>query len=252
MTKKTILLCIVIFVFTLTLPLHAKININLQEKKSASWPTTQDTQLKMRKVVTKTYHLKYIKPDDLVKATRFYIIDSTSYKNTITVKIYENKIQEFEQLLQKFDVEKKSLLFKVYTIVASNEPEESEKIENKGLKNVLDELRNLWNFKSYQIDSPSFLTVKEASGHNQFRLVSNTAFNLRIGPSNVTGEKHDDRVVAIDFIHLAQFSLDKEHTLIASNGVTLKENGYLVVGVSGFFGRKGKALILVISVEIKD
>ncbi len=42
-------------------------------------------------------------------------------------------------------------------------------------------------------------------------------------------------------------------TLIDSKNITVKENGYLVVGVSGIqYQRSGTALILIISAEIKD
>ena len=157
--------------------------------------------------------------------------------------------------------EKKTVLFKVFTVIASKEKEseeqEGEVIENRSLKKVLDELKNVWNFKSYVADGPSFLTVKEGSGSNYFRLVSSLyTFNLNILHVNVKGEESRKRVVSVGRIQLSQtyFSGGKEQTvtLIDTHDVSFKEKGFLVVGISGFrSGRRGNALILVINAEIK-
>ena len=121
--------------------------------------------------VLKTYQLKHIRPEDLINATRLYIIDSTVYKDTVTVKILNKNVSTFEELLKKMDVEKKSILFKAYTIMAFRESankQEQEEIEDKELKQVLDELNKLWKFQSYQIDKPFFIDV--SLGHNIIEL----------------------------------------------------------------------------------
>ena len=140
-------------------------------------------------IVIKTYFLKHIDPDELYEAAKLYLEDATAHKNSISVRIYNKNIPDFEALLKKLDVEKKTVLFKVFTVIASrHEPKEKEAIENKDLKSVLDELESLWKFKSYKLDGPSFLTVRDGSGYNFFKLVS-TAYNfsMHIEHVNVRG-----------------------------------------------------------------
>ena len=231
----------------------------IQEKQAKTAPSKQD--FRPYETLIKTYHLKFIKPDELRDAAKFYIQDLTAYKDTITVRIQRRNIPKFEELLKKLDVEKKAVLFKVFTVIAAKEKESEEEkdevIENRELKKVLDELKNLWKFKSYKVDGPSFLTVKEGSGSNYFRLVSTLyTFNLNILHVDVKGQDPGKRVMSAGQIQLSQtyFSGGKEQTvtLIDTHDVSFKEKGYLVVGISGFrSGRRGNALILVINAEIK-
>ena len=227
----------------------------IQEKQAKTTPAKQVPQ--PGDILIKTYHLKFIKPIELLAVAKFYIVDSTSYEDTITVRIRVRNIPKFEEIMKKLDIEKKTVLFKVFTVIASKEQEEQENevIENKDLRKVLDELRNLWNFKSYKVDGPSFLTIKEDSGLSFVRLVSTVSnFNMHIFHVKVRGEKPGKRIVSIGQLQLkwtAPFD-NNEKTLISTDNITLKEKGYLVAGVSGFrSGKKGNALILVINTEIK-
>lgn len=205
-------------------------------------------------IIIKTYFLKYIEPEELLDAAKLYIQDVTAHKNSISVSIYRKYIPDFEALLKKLDVEKRSILFKIYTVIASREElEQKEAIENKDLRRVLDELESLWKFKSYYLDGPSFLTVKDGSGSNFFKLVStNYNFNLSILHVSLKGEQNE-RIVTVGQIQLRQF-IDvpngAEQILINTENISLKEKGYLVAGVSGI-GTNGRALILIINAEIK-
>ena len=212
-------------------------------------------------VLIKTYFLKYIDPDALYEAAKLYIQDATAHKNSISVRLLRKNIPDFEALLKKLDVEKKTVLFKVFTVIASKEklPEEDEVIENKDLRRVLNELKNLWNFQSYKVEGPSFLSIKEDSGSNSFRLVSNVSFfDMLVSDVVVREEEPGKRNVSVGQILLKwRLSVTKadEQTLINTKEITLKEGGYLVAGISGYgFPRKdeaAKALILVINTEIK-
>ena len=206
--------------------------------------------------VIKTYFLKYIEPDELLNAGKVYILDASAHENTISVTMYKKHVSDFEALLKKLDVEKRTVLLNVFTVIASREdPGEKEVIENRDVKRVLDELESLWKFKSYKMDGPSFLNVRDGSGYNYFKLVSATSnLNMYVVHVRVRGEKPGDRIVNLGQIQLkwADTYGKMEQTLIDSNDVTLKENSYLVVGVSGFnVGGLGKALILIINAEIK-
>ncbi|MCJ7581825.1 MAG: hypothetical protein MUP98_15000 [Candidatus Aminicenantes bacterium] len=252
--KSLVIISILVFVYALNLK-AASIQIeqlSREEKikwnEQAAWEWTE---------VIKTYQLKHIKPEVLIDATRLYIIDATVYKNTVTVKITNKNVPIFEDLLKKMDVEKKNILFKVYTIAATRESEKKEiqeKIEDKGLMQVLDELKNLWNFQSYKIDNPFFITVKEDSGSSFFHLASEiySSFGLLIQQVNLNTAESGKRNITIGQIQLLQSPpIGKDQIFIDSKSITVKEDGYLVVGVSGMSIR-GKVLILVISADIKD
>jgi hypothetical protein len=260
MRKKNILILFFILIFVLIV-FPRKVTLLsaelVQEENENSVSLKQPSQ-DPNEIVIKTYSLKFISPRDVSSVAKLYIIDSTGTEDTITVKILKKNVPKFEELLKKLDIEKKAVLVKVFTVIASKkqETQEDEVIENKDLKRVLNELNSLWKFQSYKIDGPSFLTVKDGSGSNFFKLVSSTSnLNMYILHVDVRGEKPDKRIVSIGQIQLRWVdSFGKnEQTLISTHDVTLKENGYLVVGVSGFpFGRDiGRALILIISAEIK-
>jgi hypothetical protein len=226
-----------------------------QPNKEPAKQASQDPE----EIVIRTYSLKFIRPYEIQNAAKFYIFDSTTSGDTIIVRIRRKNISEFEKLLKRLDVEKKTILFKIFTVIASREKEEKEDevIENKGLKKVLDELRNLWNFKSYKIDGPSLMTVKEDSGSNYSRLVSTVSnFNMYIMHVKVKGEKPGDRIITLGQIQLKWrpniLNKESDQTLISTDSTTIKENGYLVAGISGFSTQgKGKALILIINAEIQ-
>lgn len=260
MKKKKILslFIVLMFVFAVNSKKMAFPLAETAQEKQAKTDTSKQVP-KPYEALIKTYQLNFIKPIELLAVAKFYIIDSTAYEDTISVKIYKTNIPKFEELLKKLDVEKKTVLFKVFTVIASKEKEseeqEGEVIENKDLRKVLDELRNLWNFKSYKVDGPSFLTVKEGSGSNYVRLANATyPFYLYILHVKVKGEESQKRVVSVGQIQL--FQTDNagrdEVTLINTHDVSFKEKGYLVVGISGLrTAWKRNALILVINVEIK-
>lgn len=262
MKKKNILVLFIALVFMfMVYPMKLTLlSTELFQGEQANTESVKQASQDPKEIVIKTYFLKFIIPREISSAAKLYIIDSTGTEDTITVKILKKNIPEFEELLKKLDVEKKAVLIKVFTVIASKkqEAQEDEVIENKDLKRVLNELNSIWKFQSYKIDGLSFLTVKDGSGPNFFKLVSTTSnLNMYIMHVDVRGEKPDKRIVSIGQIQLRwvdSFGIGKnKQTLISTNDVTLKENGYLVVGVSGYpFGKGlGKALILIISAEIK-
>ena len=235
----------------------------VEQKAPQKKPAADDRDYMM----VKTYELKFISSSEFMRSARFYVVDSTGTESSLTVRIYGNNIPEFEALLKKLDVEKRNIQFQVYTIIASREefPKDLQKdikagtgdIDNKELKKVLDELKNLWNFNYYFVQSPSFLIVKDGSGSNFFKLVSgryNYNFDMYVLHPQVRGDEPGKRIISVGEIQLFQsFNTPRgqeKSALIDTSDVTFKEKGYLVVGVSGMMG-VAPALILVISAEIK-
>jgi len=213
--------------------------------------------------VVKTYTLKYISATEFMRSARFYVIDSSGTENSLTVRIMPRNIPEFEALLKKLDVEKRNIQFKVYTIIASKEQPlerlkdnfvgDTQGLADKDLKKVLDEMKGLWNFKYYWVDSPSFLVVKDGADGSMFKMVSNPFdFDMRILRVNLRGDEAGKRIISVGEIQLMQTLNTTKPVLIETSDVTFKEKGYLVVGVSGFnAGWSGSALVLVISAEVK-
>jgi len=130
------------------------------------------------------------------------------------IKITNKNIPKFEELLEKIDIEKKSIRFKVYTILASTESEgedEQKGIKDKGLKQVLKELENLWNFKTYVIDNPYFITVTEETGSNYFRLASKIyPLGIRIQNVDLNSDKPGERNISIGQIQLIRPYTDEK------------------------------------------
>lgn len=140
---------------------------------AASEQAATDAQMKdeaaKTEIVLKTYSLKYITAGEFIRAARLYVMDYTESAGSLTVRINKMNIPAFEDLLKKLDVEKRNVQFQVYTIIASKElpsggpyeKNETKDIENRDLKRVLDEMKGLWNFRHYWVDSPSLLMVKD-------------------------------------------------------------------------------------------
>jgi hypothetical protein len=235
-----------------------------QEAYLKKWMVEQAEQEKKYGEVLKTYSLKYISVMEFMSAAKFYVLDYSGSENALTVRIRKMNIPAFEDLLKKLDVEKRNIQFQVYTIIASKElpsglpyenllKNETKEIENRDLKRVLDEMKGLWNFKHYWADSPSYLTMKDGSGSNSVRLVSNRgAFFMNALQVRVRGDEPGKRTISVGRIQLSEPIPDGKSTLIDTSDITFKEKGYLVVGVSGFSsGWSGAALILIINAEIK-
>jgi hypothetical protein len=230
----------------------------VQQKAAQERRAAESQEFTMR---VKTYELKYISASEFMRSARFYVEDSTGTESSLTVRIFERNIPEFEALLKKLDVEKRNIQFQVYTIIASKDQplehfknnfvSETQGIADKDLKRVLDEMKGLWNFKYYWVDSPSFLVVKDGAAGSMFKLVSPYDFDMNILRVQLRGDEPGKRIISVGQIKLIQtFNLQVKSALIDTSDVTFKEKGYLVVGVTGMIG-SGQALILVISAEIK-
>jgi len=230
-----------------------------QKKATQEKPAADDRNYMM----VKTYELKYISASEFMRSAKFYVLDSTGTESSLTVRINGNNIPEFEALLKKLDVEKKNIQFQVYTIVASKDDppdtykssylqNETKDITDRDLKRVLDEMKGLWNFKHYWVDTPSFLIAKDGSGSNHSKLVSRYDFEMNLRNVQLRGDDPGKRIISVGEIQLTQSLNTVKQNLIDTSDITFKEKGYLVVGVSGLqTGWSGAALILVISAEIK-
>ena len=390
MIRKNLLFGIVLLLCLCVIWVNPASGLCTQANQEQPAQTAAESQKKndlqyLKHSIIKTYTLKHVKPEAVLSVAKFYLVDASSFDNMITVKIYEYDIPKFEELLNKLDVEKKTIQFQVFAIVASRDredarqsketkersgpvqavpltlinvpgsqagpataptsntttstgqkdkysgeaismkfkdadlrdvlvyladfarlnlvldadvrgrvtcdlkdipwdqalhivlkqnnmgrviegnvirvaplrilsreqnPEKSDTIENKELKKVLDELKTLWNFKTYDVDGPSFVTVREDTGPNNFKLVTNRALNLVVSNVKVIGDEPGKRTVSIEQLKLTGMMNFADYVFVDTHDVTLKEKGFLVAGVSGY-GAATNALILVISAEIK-
>jgi len=254
-------------------PTHTLASTDVRaSQESAVEVTPQSGQAKAAEynqgeIYIKTYQLKYINATEFMRSAKFYVVDYGGTESTITVRIPGRSIPEFEALLKKLDVEKKNIQFQIITVIASKEaPDERMKsifvsdtqgIADKELRRVLDEMKGLWNFKYYRVDTPSFLIVKDGAGQSHFKLISDRYdFDMNILHVNLRGDEPGKRIISVGQIQLNQdvsnMNSQQKSTLLDTTDITFKENGYLVVGVSGFHaGWSGLALILVIRAEVK-
>ena len=237
-----------------------------QEQKFKEMRDKVEAENELNALVVKTYSLKYINTSEFMRSAKFYVYDSTGTESSLTVRIAKRNIPDFEALLKKLDVEKKNIQFQVYAILALKDDPlenpwgqtETKEITDRDLKRVLDEMKGMWNFKHYLVDSPSFLIAKDGSGSTRAKLVGRYDLELLLRNVQLRGEEPGKRIVSVGEIGLTQRrgvsaqAGNIDDVLIDTNDITLKEKGYLVVGVSGLqAGLRNGALILVISAEIK-
>lgn len=195
----------------------------------------------------KTYFLEHITPREVEKSLRYYYenLSADRDSNMFTVRIYKDKIPEFEKLLKKIDVEKKRILFRIFTVIASNEGN-GDDIGNKDLKKVLAELKSVLSFSSYKLDGTSMITVKEGSDDHTLTLLTKLPhLALLLYGVKVKGDTVGKRTIDIRNLRLSEYK-----NILIETETSLNEDGYLVAGVSRV-GENGDALILVINAQIK-
>jgi hypothetical protein len=195
----------------------------------------------------RTYFLKHITPREVEKSLKLYFlsISADSGSNMFTVSILQDKIAEFEKLLEKIDVEKKKIIFRIFTVIATNESA-GDDIRSEELKKVIAELKSVLSFKSYKLDGISLLTVKEGSESGHLTLSTKLPdLNVQIYDVRIKGDTPGKRTVEIEDLRLSEYKV-----VLIETGTSIQENGYLVAGVSRV-GKNGDALVLVINAEIK-
>ncbi len=244
MKKIIILILILLFVVS---------GFGFTEVKKTEEGKKQSTE---SEVITKTYVLKYTHPTVVLKALQQYF-GLSSYdesSNMLTVKIYRENIPKFEEFLAKLDVEKKKILIRIFTVIASNQGK-SESVANKDLQQVLSELQKVLSFKSFLLDGTSAITVNDGQHRSQLLLTSHSPLLLRLEDISIKGEKPGQRTVNFEFDlrQKAEPFVMKDGNLIyetlIESEASVNENGYLVAGVSKI--GNGDSLVLVINAEIK-
>jgi len=212
-------------------------------------------------VITKTYVLKHIRPQTVESILREYFLRVSydpSNGNMITVKILRENIVRFEEMLRQLDVEKRKILFRIFTVIASKDAKPSD-IPGKELKGVLSELQKILNFNSYRLDGSSAITVMDGQRRSILTLTSQSSLVFVMEFVSIEGVGKGARSIKFDFELSQRFeypiSTGKESTSVSTNTLiqsetSIKENGYLVAGVSKI-GRNGDSLVLIINAEIK-
>jgi len=211
-----------------------------------------------REVITKTYILKNISPRAAQVTLNQYIYSSSfdNDGNMLTVTIPRENIVRFEELLRQLDTEKKKIFIRIFTVIASQDNKGGE-IQNKELKQVLSELQKILTFNSYRLDGVSAISVRD--GQHSSTLTLSSQFQLRFDlehiaiKGNIPGSREIDFKVQLSHKLDTMISGGKEaqatnETLLESEA-SVKENGYLVAGVSKI-GRSGDSLVLIINVEM--
>lgn len=224
--------------------------VNAEKKTKQKKSSYQDA-------VTRTYTLKYINPERVHRSLRQYFWESSYERkgSLFTVKIKKENIATFEKLLKQMDIERKRVMLRIYTIIASHDKKGVD-IKDSELRNVLMELQKLLNFKSFQLDGMSAISIKDGQRNSSLTLASQMTLKLRLG--DVTIRKGKDNKLNIGFgfnlikhgaTHMQEGKILKESDVLIESETSVKEDGYLVAGVSKL-GKNGDSLVLVIHAEI--
>ncbi len=238
---------LILFVLVITQVQAGPLQAKKETQAKSSGLLTKD------KLVTKTYFLKHISPREVERALRYYFYRANSLQSRkmLTVKIPPENVREFEALMKKMDVPKSTISFRIFTIVASKKPNGG-KIDNKDLKKVLVELKNLLNFKSFKLDGVSLLNTEEGSDSKVVLSSSIQGLSLEFDDVSLTKNRSPGQIIEIDELKLTYY----KQRLIQTR-TSLKENGYLIAGVSkltdykGAGAQPGDSLVLVIHAKVK-
>jgi len=194
-----------------------------------------------KKYVERTYFLKNVSAEFAMRSLRVYIENHSARGNILSVTIREDKIKKFEELLNIIDKKRERITFRIFTVIGSYDGN-SENIKNKALNAVLDELSEVLSINSFKLDGVGSLAVMEGSSRNMLSMASKSKLDLQLMLRNITlsKDKSGERSVYFDF-HLLGY---------IESTTSIKENGYLVAGVSKI-GKNGNSLILIINAEIE-
>ena len=244
---KKFLMVLLLLVLVITQAQAGPIQAKKETQARSSGLITKD------KMVTKTYFLKHISPREVERALRMYFYRASSLlsRKMLTVQIPPENVKTFEELLKKMDVPKQTIAFRIFTIIASTKPNGG-KIDSKDLKKVLAELKNLLNFKSFKLDGVSLLNTEEGSDSKVVLSSSIQGLSLEFDDVSLTKTRPPGQIIEIDELKLRYY---KE--LLISTKTSLKENGYLIAGVSkltdykGAGAQAGDSLVLVIHAKVK-
>ncbi|MCP5050369.1 MAG: hypothetical protein GY940_24610 [bacterium] len=208
------------------------------------------------KEITKTYILQHVSPEKVSRTLRRYYLDASFDRsgNMFTVTIRKKQIADFEKMLKQLDVERRKIMLRIFTVVASSEGK-SDPINNRDLDQVLKKLQKVLSFKSFRLDGVSALTVKDGQRESSLLLASKSSLRLRMRDIVI---RKSGSVNNVEF----WFQIDQQPgnarnkdsgriwDRLISSQTSVKENGYLVAGVSKI-GKNGDSLVLVINATVE-
>lgn len=239
-----------IFIFVLMLMCLTVFAFGGPQKKLSDYkPRAKDPD----EPVTKSYVLKHVAPKRVHDALKEYFYDDSYDRNSniITVKIPRKNIKDFERMLKLMDVAKKKVMLRIFAIIASREGK-STPIANKDLKKVLTELQKVLSFNSYRLDGVSAMTVIDGQQHSHVKLTASANLNLYLGDVYVRKDG-DVNTTGFEFRLQQQVGRTSEgkplSEILLSSETSVKENGYLVAGVSKI-GKNGDSLVLIINAKM--
>lgn len=245
--KKTILLLITIglVIIGLTHNLTAQDGNKNQENRQS------------HSAVTKTYTLQHLSPQEVERTLRQYFLNC-SYSpngNMISVTIFEYNVPRFEELLAKLDVERKKILVRVFTVIASHQGNDNTtEIDNQEIKSVLAELKKVLSFKSFKVDGVSAVTLTDRQHISRLALSSQFPLRLELGDISIREDSKGKKSITFEFsLGQKAAATNKDgnwfYDTIIESETSVKEKGYLVAGVSKI-GKNGDSLVLIINAEI--
>ncbi len=276
--QKIILLYVILGLFLMG-STAAALQAAAPTKETSKQQTNRDSdneasKNQKEKTVVNTYPLKYISPYKVEEKLGDYIIELTILKkpSRIRVKMKARDVTIFEDLLQDIDYKpetvgkrlkkvgksisnftehlfkkknrKHTIVFNVFTVIASRKEGKSN-IQNMELKDVLEELRRVLNFKSFAMDGTSTLSINETSPYNLLELSSRyPGLKLRLDRLKVKG-----RQIGYREIEIGSLILREGRKPLISTSTSIQEDGFLVVGITQV-GEEEDSLVLILYAQI--
>jgi len=245
-----------VFVIGSLILLIVLINVNLFAEPSGKNSDEKTAKENSRSVVTRTYVLKYVSPKVVQRTLSSYLLNATYDSNgtMLSVVLYAENVAEFEKYLKQLDVPKKSVLVRIFTVVASHQGKEGiTGNENAELKQVLTELQKVMRFKSFAVDGVSAITVADQQERGELILSSQFPLRFIMARIKIKEDTQSKAEIGFEFRLEQRVFVEKDkwqyESLIESE-TSILEKGYLVAGVSKI-GANGDSLVLVINAEVK-
>ncbi len=214
------------------------------------------------KVLTRTYELRHVSARSIRSIISPYILQmgQSDASSCVVVTLYEKNVKPFEELLARLDQPKKNIRFRIFTVIASNRAAARPSELHPDLEGVVDELKKVLGYKTYRLDGVSSLMAADGSEQNELDLNSQID-DLQFILYNVTLSRSEDdnkMMIKAGLVLREQFGgiiVEKDRKvinrqLIRVDSMQLREDGYLVAGVSRL-GKDGDALVLVINATVQ-
>ncbi len=203
------------------------------------------------KSVKGEYQLKNANAREIIHVIKMRALRATynQASNHIVYEIYAKDKKAFIELLKKIDVPSVNYRLKVFAIKASkNKMECEEEIKNKQILEVLDELKSIFSFKYFCLDSISMSSFSNSTKEITLKLIGKDSFVIYMRKFFIGKDKIDSNFI----LHTLKMNKEGQNyqSSLINSSISMAKNGYLVAGMARTDKNKDDAIIIVLKNEI--